>query len=515
MIRMHAARSLAGATLMALASVATAQPGFDCATPAPPSPASWTVLGNGQPGSVTPAQLQAALDTGGAIRLAIGASTLTLAQDLVIRRATVLDAGGAVLSGGLATRVLRVTNPDNLAYTFVLMNATISGGRTPTGSGAGLWKPTGGPWQAVSIHVFDSRFTDNHAIAVAQDDGGGGLYVVGADALVLVRTTVDNNRGANGGGVYSLGSRTINLFDSLVAGNSATGSGGNPGNGGNGGGIGVDGAQRNINLCRTRLVGNVASAYGGGLFTVAYDQASMLRLRDSTVQANNSVGTSNAHTGGVYHQGGPLEISGSTFRDNQAAGYGGLALFNHGGTVASATIVNSTFVGNLARTGLGGAIHVSATGGVLIQNTTIAHNRADCAVCFAGGIANSAGAPLTLRNVLFRDNTGGNAFNPWTLLNAPVAGSSNLQWPQVRPGSGQAETAVTAGAVFADIALSGPADHGGLTETLALPVPSPAIDGGTATGAPPTDQRGRPRHGAPDIGAFEVQADLIFAHGFQ
>ncbi|WP_422218258.1 choice-of-anchor Q domain-containing protein, partial [Dokdonella sp.] len=30
-----------------------------------------------------------------------------------------------------------------------------------------------------------------------------------------------------------------------------------------------------------------------------------------------------------------------------------------------------------------------------------------------------------------------------------------------------------------------------------------------------TDQRGMPRNGAVDIGAFEVQADLIFAHGFE
>lgn len=151
-----------------------------------------------------------------------------------------------------------------------------------------------------------------------------------------------------------------------------------------------------------------------------------------------------------------------------------------------------------------------------IQNTTLADNRADCAVCFAGGIANAAGRPLTLRNVLFRNNTGGNAFNPWTLLNAPVSGSNNIQWPQVRPGSGgQTEAAVTAGAVFADVALGPPADNGGPTQTLALPFPSPAIDAGTATGTPPLDQRGRPRHGAPDIGAYEREPDPLFADGFE
>lgn len=501
--------------LAAFAGAAGAQPGFDCQPPSPPLPASWQVLGNGTPGSVTRVQLQAALDVGGAVRLAIGASTLAIEQELVITRDTVLDGGGAILAGTGAGRVLRVANPDNVVYRFTLMNATIAAGNTPAASGAGLFKPSGGPWQAVSIRVFDSRFTGNHAIQVAQDDGGGGLYVIGADELSLVRTIVDNNSGANGGGLYSLGSRTVNLFDSLLAGNSATGSGGNPGNGGNGGGLGVDGAQRDINLCRSRLIGNAANAYGGGLFTVAYDQVGMVRLRESTFRDNSSTGSSNAHTGGVYLQGGPFEISASTFRGNQAAGYGGLALFDHGGTSASGLIVNSTFVGNLARTGLGGAMHLSASGGVTIQNSTFADNRADCAVCFAGGIANSASAPLILRNVLFRNNTGGNAFNPWTLLNAPVNGSGNIQWPQQRPGSfGQQEAPVTVGALFADIALGLPADNGGPTETLALPAPSPAVDGGISTGAPPLDQRGRPRHGPPDVGAYEHQPDALFANGF-
>ncbi len=513
-LKLSASVGLAALSALLLPQHADAQPGFDCVAPSPPQPVNWQLLGNGSAGSVTSAQLQTALNAGGAIRLNIGTSTLTVSQELMITRETVLDAAGATLSGAGARRVLRVSNPGNLSYRFTLMNATIRAGSVPGGSGAGLWKPTGGPWQAVSIRVFDSRFTDNHAIQVAQDDGGGALYVVGADDLTLVRTQIDGNSGANGGGVYSLGSRTINLFDSVLAGNSATGTGGNPGNGGNGGGLGVDGAQRNINLCRSRLIDNSANAYGAGLFTVAYDQQSFVRLRDCTVQGNNSTGSSQAHTGGVYLQGGPFEITGCTFRGNQASGFGALSLIDHGGTVTSGTIVNSTFVGNLARTGLGGAIYLQATGGVTIQNTTIADNRADCPVCFAGGIANAQGAALTLRNVLFRNNTGGNAFNPWTLLNAPVSGSHNVQWPQVRP-SGQPENPVTASAVFADVALGAPSNNGGPTQTLALPAASAAVDTGTATGAPVLDQRGRPRFGPVDIGAYELQPDLIFANGFQ
>jgi hypothetical protein len=47
-------------------------------------------------------------------------------------------------------------------------------------------------------------------------------------------------------------------------------------------------------------------------------------------------------------------------------------------------------------------------------------------------------------------------------------------------------------------------DYGGPTQTIALLPGSPAIDAGTSgPGIPATDQRGEPRHGAPDIGAFE------------
>lgn len=509
------ARCLSAALFLASATT-LAQPGFDCAAPVAPTSGSWTVLGNGSVGSVTTAALQTALDAGGAIRLNIGTGTLVVNPTLRIRRGTTLDANGATLSGGGQRRVLLVENPNNLHYTFALLNARITGGHTPSGSGAGLFKPTGGPWQAVTLRVFDSVFEDNHAIQIAQDDGGGGLYVVGAAELSLVRTRVAGNSGANGGGVYSLGSSLVNLFDSELAGNRATGTGGNPGNGGNGGGLGVDGAQRHINLCRSRLLGNDANAYGGGLFTVAYDQQSFVRLRGSLIQGNRSLGNSNAHTAGVYLQGGPFEIAGSSFIGNIAnRGYGGLSLFDHGGTNASGIIVNSTFQGNVALNGLGGAINLGATGGVTIQNSTIADNRADCDVCFAGGISNAANAPLTLRNVLFRNNTGGNAWNPWTLLNAPVTGSHTIQWPQTRPGSGQSEAAVTSGSVFADVALGAPASNGGPTPTMALAVGSAAVDAGTGTGAPAVDQRGRPRHGAPDIGAYELQADLIFANGFQ
>jgi hypothetical protein len=62
------------------------------------------------------------------------------------------------------------------------------------------------------------------------------------------------------------------------------------------------------------------------------------------------------------------------------------------------------------------------------------------------------------------------------------------------------------------------ANHGGATRTHALMPGSVAIDAGTNRNALLSDQRGAPfarvRGTAADIGAFELDADRIFASGF-
>jgi hypothetical protein len=505
-------RAYSALVLLASVASASAQSTFDCAAPTAPGTGGAVVLGNGTAESVTTSMIQQALDAGGAIRINAGSGTIVIDATLAVARDAILDLGGATLSGGHARRVIEVSNPSNATYTFVLQHGAVAAGSTPAGSGAGLFKATGGPWQAVTIRIFGVVFSDNHAITTAQDDGGGAIYVVGAAELAVVGSTFANNSGANGGALYSLGSKAVNLYDSVFTANGATGTGGNPGSGGNGGAIGVDGDARFVNLCRVRLDGNISNAFGGGLFTVTYSEVSFTRIEDSTLEANVS-NASDALAGGAYIQGSPLSISGSTFRDNEAAGYAGLALFGYGG-VLEGSIVNSTFVGNTARTGLGGAMSIAAATALTLENVTIARNSAPCDVCFAAGIANDSGDVLTLNNVVFEDNIGGNIYNPWAMLHPAANGAANLQWPQSR-GSGQTETPVAPGTLFAAAGLGDPADNGGPTQTMALGAGSPAVDAGTTSGALPHDQRGLPRVGAVDIGAYELQGDAIFANGFE
>ncbi|HEX5124776.1 MAG TPA: choice-of-anchor Q domain-containing protein, partial [Rhodanobacteraceae bacterium] len=374
-------------------------------------------------------------------------------------------------------------------------------GNVANAFGGGLFTVT---YSADSFtRIEDSTVSGNTSSAT--DKLAGGAYIQGSPLIVSGSTFADN-AAAGYAGLALFGQGGVlegSIVDSTFVGNVARTR--------LGGAIGVDGDARYVNLCRVTLDGNISNAFGGGLFTVTYSDASFTRIEDSTLEANVS-NAGNALAGGAYIQGSPLSISGSTFRDNEAAGYAGLALFGQGG-VLEGSIVNSTFVGNTARTGLGGAMSIAAATSLTLENVTIARNTAPCDVCFAAGIANDSGAALTLRNVIFEDNVGGNIYNPWAMLHPAANGAANLQWPQSR-GSGQTETAAAPGTTFAAAGLADPADNGGPTETMAIGQGSPALDSGTSASALPVDQRGLPRVGAVDIGAYEYQGDAIFANGF-
>ncbi|MEZ5331044.1 MAG: right-handed parallel beta-helix repeat-containing protein [Thermoanaerobaculia bacterium] len=495
-----------------IAAAAVAQPP-SCPPAATPVPlVDPTVLGNGTPSSVTTAAIQAALDAGGHITFDVGSRpvTIPLTAELVVSRETVLDGAGVVtLSGGGNHRVLLVMNPFNAVYTLTLQHLGIADGATPTGSGAGLYKPSGGPWQAVSLVAVDCVFADNTAIAVEQDGGGGAIYAVGMDEVVLQDCTLMGNRGSNGGALYSLGSRVVTVVDSIFFDNRATGDGGNPGNGGNGGAIGVDGAERQVELCGTDVSANRANGFGAGFFSVMYDMASSTTFNACTFDGNLNP-TSSEFAGGAYIQGGPFAILNSTFAFNEAEGIGGVFL----GPSATGQIVNSTFHGNLARSGLGGALFVSTGAPVAITNATIEGNLATGSGGFAAGIQVDASNAVTMKNTLLVDNVGGNLFNPWNIRNLVGDGGGNMQWPPERP-NGQPEQPATATVVWADPALEPLAGHGGPTWTMPLSPGSPALDAGVTAGAPSADQRGVARTPPPDVGAFEGTAAEIFADGFE
>ena len=509
------------AVLMALSATQASAQSF-CAPVAAEDVSVAVVLGNGTPGSVSTAQLQAALDAGGTIRLNLGstATIMELTQTLQASRPLVLDGGGTVtLSGGGVRPILRIVNPNPAEnaplFSVVLQNIGLANGSTSGGRGGAIYKPHDFEFpHKVSLKLVNCRFDNNQAPldGSSQDDGGGALYAELMNRIDIGNCVFSGNSGSNGGALYSLGSLRLNIVDSRFENNQAIGTGGNPGNGGNGGAIGVDGGQRLVDICRTEFSGNRNNAFGGAFFSVMYDQTSRSRFEDVLVEGNQQLG-SPGHSGGLYIQDGPWALERVSILDNQASGFGGLFVAGN----APGTIRNATFSSNVARTGLGAAMALSSSAAIDIVNTTIANNVSTAA--FAAGISIGSPNQLRLTNVLFANNSGGNRFVNWTMNNpASLDGGGNRQWPQQRPMGGGNETAVTASAMFSDPQLPTSALlQGGRVPTLALPEGSTAIDSGvSAARVPSTDARGEPRNGAVDVGSFERQPSFrIFRHGFE
>lgn len=518
---MSAPRAFIAALALAAPDLGAAQ--SFCEPVAPEPLVAPTVLGNGMPGSVTTAQIQAALDVGGAIVFNVGSAptTIVVSTTLVASRETVLDGAGVVtLSGGNARRILSIVNPNPAmnAPTFrvTLQNIGLANATIADGRGAAIYKHQGAEFpNKVSLKLANCHFEDNAAPldGSSQDDGGGALYAELMLRIDIGNCTFARNSGSNGGAVYSLGTPRVNIVDSVFSANQAIGTGGNPGNGGNAGALGIDGANRLVDVCRTRFADNTSNAFGAGFFSVMYDQTSRTRFEDVLFQHNQQL-SSAQHTGGAYLQDGPWAMERVSFVGNEANGFGGLFVAGN----APGTIRNGTFVGNIARQGLGAAMALTTSASITIANTTIANNVSTAA--FAGGISIGAPNQLKLTNVVLANNTGGNRFVNWGITNAAAFdGGGNVQFPASRPMGGGAETPMTATAVFADpqLAAAGAANNGGLVPTVAIAAGSPARDFGvSAAEVPPTDARLVARVGAPDSGSYELDPnDALFSDGFE
>jgi len=222
------------------------------------------------------------------------------------------------------------------------------------------------------------------------------------------------------------------------------------------------------------------------------------------------------HGGGAIHNiGGNLTVNDTTFTNNQATnvdGRGGAircskdcttvinnstlssnsanrggALWIANGSGNNVTINNSTFYNNSAKI-KGGAIG-NLKGIATINNSTFSDNKKT--TNGPGGIYNSVGATLSLKNTIIANSTGDDCENAGTvgtdinnLINSGNCGTLNS----------------------ADPLLSALANNNGSTKTMALQVGSLAINAGDNATCLTTDQRNitRPQGVACDIGAYET-----------
>jgi hypothetical protein len=221
--------------------------------------------------------------------------------------------------------------------------------------------------------------------------------------------------------------------------------------------------------------GNAATSDDDGGGGVQVMENGLLTMTDCTVSDNAASGQSGLGGGLVCFKGGSLTMTNCTVSGNSAVGGGGVS--NDAGTL---TMTNCTVSGNSAPYGGGVAnFGTSGTATLILTDCTVSGNSAK----YGGGLDNSSGA-ATLTNTIVAGNNGGIAN-----VAGSYSGSNNL----------------TGG----DPKLAPLGDYGGPSFTMP-PLPgSLAVGGGTTTGAPATDQRGQPRTGSIDIGAFQGQGTTL------
>lgn len=220
-----------------------------------------------------------------------------------------------------------------------------------------------------------------------------------------------------------------------------------------------------------------------------------LTLRNGLADTNLAYGKSGA---AIYNDGGLLTIDNSTFENNDADAYGGAILAD-----GLTNITNSSFSANSADAFGGGVIGL---GTLAIKNSTFSQNNAP-----SGAGVYSQGT-LTLINTILANSTGPDCGNGGTIASA----KNNLIESTGASACGLTN-GVNGNKIGVDPNLATPGDNGGVTNTFALNLGSPARDAGdnaTCAAAPVSnkDQRGstRPLDGEGngsaicDMGAFEA-----------
>lgn len=200
-----------------------------------------TVVGSGSPASCTFAALQAAVKTGGIITFDCGANPVTIpitqTLDVPITKSTVIDGGRLVtLDGQKKVRILRWysanfrANDNQLTLQHI---ALVNGKTTPMqaipvapppcsqgyndGEGGAIYMRDG------NLVVIDSIFTGNEGAQLGPDTGGGAIYVVGSKrGLLVAGSTFTKNDASNGGGIGTLMAE-LDVYDTVIDGNTATG----------------------------------------------------------------------------------------------------------------------------------------------------------------------------------------------------------------------------------------------------------------------------------------------------
>ena len=253
-----------------------------------------------------------------------------------------------------------------------------------------------------------------------------------------------------------------------------------------GGGISNKGA---LTVNSSRLLGNSAK-FGGGMYNEG-----TLTVTDSSFTGNTISQWGGG--GGCIHNNGTLTVTNSTFSGNISPYGAGGCIYNN----QTLTVTGSTFSGNSVQYSGGGILN---TGTLTMTNSTFSGNGSQYGS--GGGICNLGGTLNFTNTLIANSSSGGDCQNDGFMGGGIGENTHNL----VEDGS-CSDNGVNF--LTGDPLLAALGDYGGPTQTMPLLPGSPAIDAGDNTTCAATDQRGKSRAGACDIGAFESQGFTLSVSG--
>ena len=263
-----------------------------------------------------------------------------------------------------------------------------------------------------------------------------------------------------------------------------------------------------VTISGLNLTGGRSFGDGG----IMHNSGGSTTVSDCTLSSSTAVMSSPGlgNGGAIFNASGAgLTLLRCTFASNDAQQFGG-ALYNSG----TVTATNCTFVFNTAPRG--GAIFSLSNNGtslVTLRNCTVTGNNATAATnstdggggYYADGAAGNSQHRFS--NTIISGNT--NAVNP-DLRGFGTTEGNNLIGNLGQGGSGFSN-GVNGDKVGVPANFGTFGNFGGPTDTMRLLSNSPAINSGNDALAPTTDQRGYPRVGASDIGAFEFGSGSLRA----
>ena len=234
---------------------------------------------------------------------------------------------------------------------------------------------------------------------------------------------------------------------------------------------------------------------GGGILNAGPNDSGVephLTLRDLHVTGN----TAAEDGGGVRNLEGDVTIKSSTLSGNTAEGaFGGAGVYSGYGDM---TIVNSTITGNTSTTEDGGGVYTdsSGPGQAVIRQSTITGNHAE---------DNGGGVylfhPTEISNTIIANNTAGDGDDVYFEVPDVDFSFSLVEDPE-NPYDDDVPTS-GGNLLGVDPNLKPLANNGGPTNTHAFKK-SPAKNKVPKGQSEKKDQRGAPRKGQGDIGAYEL-----------